>query len=585
MESSKSGLTKARCYIIYTFLLHIYRSQSESSDQLSQTPPRSLTTSVPRQLSATSRSNGSRHSRSNSESDVSPTLTPSRQGLATASQIRTNSIESIGNGQTFSYYKSSQEMPLRVFVEKHRDDLPVQVVVTKGFYGADERTSISDGDMFNIHFFKQTKVVKIQDSNKYQYTVPLNSALEFGLVYPLPSGFKQVDSKYHFKTVGDILQLKNLPKAVRATKSHRGGGPDSSVEQNDLLLVKEVKQKRGLKSTKVLKCVHAGTGMKKTLSEDCAGFFSVRPLDIRLFLPEVVEHIQLPQKAILYSSSNTRIDLPTHLLQSEIEILRMEIEESIVATTILDKQESKRIANPYQNTVSTPLVDIPQDLDIEVAVIKLGDGETDQLYAETRHLCERYNPGDAAYLNLQSSITASAQTTLFRTVRQDHNRQVGIEILRPVNAFRNSDQSVNRLSNSSDSSRKLLCTPSECANAEEVNGRLESLESHATNIDDRFNKFELMLQKLGNSNNPDIEEQKHQLVSIKNELVKEKQSNEELQRIVKGEIKYSTYCSIALNVLCISDLLCIIMCIIPNILWILEWNFVLTVRCFLIHFE
>ena len=423
-------------------------------------------------------------------------------------------------------------MPLRIFSERHRDDVPVQVVITKGYYGPDERTSISEGDMFNIHFFKQAKVVKVQDSNKYEYAVPLNSALEFGLVYVLPSGFKQIDSKYHFKTIGDIIQLKELPKAVLATRSHRGSNPESSVEQNDLLLVNEIKtKKKGIKSSKVLRCTVAGTGVKKTLSEDCTGYFSVKPVDTKFFLPEVVEHINLPQKAFIYSSStNTRIDLPQHLLQCEISILRVEIEESIVATTIQDKEERKpRVINPYQNTASSPLVDIPQDLDIEVAVIKLGDGETNQLYAETRSLCERYNPSEASYLNLPSSVTANAQSTLFRTIRQDHNRQVGVEILRPMNAFRSSDGPMNRLSNGSDSSRKQLCTPSECADAEEVHGRLESLELHASSIDTRLNKFELLIQ---NSGSPDS---KGRLLLLQEEVSKARKDSEGLRNVIAGQ--------------------------------------------------
>ena len=480
---------------------------------------------LPRQISNSPHFSGStRHSRSNSDCGMSPPLLPTKHTTSESISIS-------------GYYKSSSEMPLRLFSEKHREDLPVKVLVTKGYYGPDERTSISDGDMFNIHFFKQAKIVKVQDTNKYEYTVPLNSSLEFGLMYSLPSGFKQVDLKYHFKTIGEVLQLKELPKALRATRAYKGNGPDSSVELNDLLLVKEVKvKKRGLKSSKILRCVVAGTGMKKMLNEDCAGYFSVKSTDTKLFLPEIVEHITLPQRASIYSSMNTRVDLPQHLMQDEIEILRVEIEESIVATTILDEEDSRQSVNAYQNTSSTPLVDIPQDLDIEVAIIKLGDGETSQLYAETRTLCEKYNPGEVSYLNLPSSLTASAQTTLFRTIRQDHNRQVGVEILRPLNAFKSSETEVNRLSNGSDSSRKQLCTPSECANAEEVNCRLESLEMHATSIDNRLNKFELLIQTVGNSSSPDATEQKQKLTLLQDEVTKTRKETEELRKIITGKI-------------------------------------------------
>ena len=416
------------------------------SDQLSQTPPKSST--LPPHANQLINSgyyaapnvrmvSYAKHKRTSSHEFEARNSPPSNGGTPNPTYHSQSSHPLSGSSDCLlkgsrpeSYIRDSAEMPLRVFAEKYKGELPLKVIVTKGFYGADERTSISERDMFNIHFFKQTKVVKIQDSSAYHYTVPLNSALEFGLVYNLPPGFKQPDSKYHFRSVKDLMQLKDLPKVVRVTQAHRGSGPESSVEQHDLLLLKEVKQKRGLKSIKVLKAVHASTGAAKTLSEDCVGNFSVRPQDVRLFLPEIVEHIELPQTAICNYGGGPRIELPAHIMSSEVKILNMQIEESIVATSILENEATPSDQH-YENTPSIPLVDIPTDLDIELAIIKLAEVDEDQLYMETRHVFERYNPANASYLNIKNSVTASAQTTLFRTIRQDQNQQVGIELLRP----------------------------------------------------------------------------------------------------------------------------------------------------------
>lgn len=480
-----------------------------------------------------------RHSRSNSHSldfDSVGTANPT-YNRQSSTKTRSGSIDSLPVGHNSihsdSYVRDSSEMPLSTFASSYKKDLPLQVVVTKGYYGADERTSISERDMFNIHFFKQTKVVKISDSNNYSYTIPLNSSLEFGLVYPLPPGFKQHNAKYHFKTVGDIIQLKLLPKVIRAMQAYRGSSPESSVEQNDLLLVKEVKQKRGLKTSRLLKCVHAGSGSKKTLPEDCAGCFSVRSQDIRLFLPEIVEHIELPQSAVLYYGGDNRLDLPPHLISSEISVLTMQIEESIVATSILEEEEQQAICH-YENVPSIPLVDIPIDLDIEVAVIKLAEQDTDQLYSETRSLLEKYNPSQVSYLNLKSSVTASAQTTLFKAVRQDQNQQIGIEIIRPENAFKTvSDNSLNRLSNGSDNSRRQLYTPSECANAEEVHSRLGLLESNSTGLESRLNMFELKVQSM-DRDRPDYDCLKKEIFSTKSEVSKLRRDCEDLKKAVSG---------------------------------------------------
>lgn len=532
---------------IALYFVIIFRSNSESADvNLSQTPPHSFL-----QTRMNGHSSSTRHNRSNSNDFDSVSATNPTYSRPTSSKVRSYSVESLPVGRAVSsesssgYVRDSPIMPLASLATSYKKDLPFQVVVTKGFYGADERTSISDGDMFNIHFFKQTKVVKISDSNKYSYTIPLNSSLEFGMIYSLPPGFKQSNPKYHFKTVGEVLQLKTLPKVMRATASYKGSGPESSVEQNDLLVLKEVKQKRGLKTSRVLKCIHTGSGAKKTLSEDCAGCFTVRPQDLRLFLPEIVEHIDLPQSAILFYGGGNRLDLPPHLISSEVKILTMEIEESIVATSILEEDEAQSLRH-YENTPSIPLVDIPIDLDIEVAIIKLADMDTDNLHSETRSLLEKYNPSQVSYLNIKSSVTASAQTTLFKAVRQDQFQQIGIEIIRPENAFKTkSDVSLNRLSNGSDSSRRQLCTPSECANAEEVHSRLELLESNSTGLENRLNMFELKMQSVERER-PDHEGLKKELIATKSEVSKMRRDYDDLKRTIGGKADLSSNSNIIL---------------------------------------
>ena len=519
----------------YNNYFYTFRSNSESVDNLSQTPPHSFT--------QTPRLNGhsSKHNRSNSNDFDSVSATNPTYNRQGSTKYRSGSVDSlpVGRSQSSSesYVRDSPVMPLASLAANYKKDLPLQVVVTKGFYGADERTSISDGDMFNIHFFKHTKVVKISDTNKYSYTIPLNSSLEFGMVYKLPPGFKQSNPKYHFKTVGEVLQLKTLPKVMRATVSYKGSGPESSVEQNDLLVLKEVKQKRGLKTSRVLKCIHPGSGMKKTLAEDCAGCFTVRPQDLRLFLPEIVEHIDLPQLAILFYGGGNKLDLPPHLISSEVKILTMEIEESIVATSILEEEEAQSLRH-YENTPSIPLVDIPVDLDIEVAVIKLAEMDTDNLYSETRSLLEKYNPSLVSYLNIKSSVTASAQSTLFKAVRQDQYQQIGIEIIRPENAFKmRSEVSLNRLSNGSDSSRRQLYTPSECANAEEVHSRLELLESNSTGLENRINMFELKMQNVERER-PDHEGLKKEMLATKSEVSKMRRDYDDLKKTIGGMGKH-----------------------------------------------
>ena len=432
-----------------------------------------------------------------------------------------------------TYVRYSQEMSLKDFIEIHRSNLPMQVVVTKGYYGACERTSISDRDMFNIHFFKKAKVVKIKDSNNYVYTVPLNSAMEFGLVYRMPNGFLPPDTEYHFKTVGEIMQLKTLPKIVKATRSYKGSGPESSVEQYDLLLIKEIKVKRGLRNTKYLKCINAATGQKKSLSEDCMGYFSIRSIDVRLYLPEIIENCELPLTAILYCYS-AESELPTHLTSSEIEIFSVQVEESLIATSILEGHTHKDImSSVYENEPkSLPLVDIPASLDIEVAVIKLAEQETDQLYSETRHLFEKFDPGQCSYLNIQSDVTADTQVTLFSAIRPDQNH-LGIDIHRPSNVFKSSPTLSMTKSSPDSGQSQPLNSPLEFPSVEEVHGRLDVLEHMNKSVSEKMSLFEHKITFL-ESGHPDVETQRKELISVRADIARLRRDTEEFRQSIAG---------------------------------------------------
>lgn len=59
------------------------------------------------------------------------------------------------------YILDSEELAPSNFVKKYQDEFPLKVRVCKGFYGHSERTSVSEGDSFNIHFVKHTKVGKL----------------------------------------------------------------------------------------------------------------------------------------------------------------------------------------------------------------------------------------------------------------------------------------------------------------------------------------------------------------------------------------------------------------------------------------
>ena len=102
------------------------------------------------------------------------------------------------------------------------------------------RSVISAGDIYNLHFIKKEKVISIQDAGGNHFPVPLNTAIQFGLVYDPVGDTKQAVKGYSFKTVRELVDYPTPPKIVRATRKFDSGDSKSSVESEEILIIKNV---------------------------------------------------------------------------------------------------------------------------------------------------------------------------------------------------------------------------------------------------------------------------------------------------------------------------------------------------------
>ena len=83
--------------------------------------------------------------------------------------------------------------------------------------------------------------MSIQDSNGTSFSIPLNSAISFGLIYnpfnePPP---KDIEPHY-FESVADIITCKHPPKIIRATKEFNGRDSKTSIKKEEILIVKKI---------------------------------------------------------------------------------------------------------------------------------------------------------------------------------------------------------------------------------------------------------------------------------------------------------------------------------------------------------
>ena len=326
---------------------------------------------------------------------------------------------------------AAEPLTLDTFITKHSTSLPVRVVVDKGFCGAEEKCVISAGDKYNIHFVKATKIVTIHDSNGHQYSIPFNSAIEFGPLYDPNNNFEEAFKGFRFETVSDILAQKTLPKIVRAQTAHVAGDVKSSVTADELLIIKRVAKTMPMRHS-VLKVYSMTAGEDKTLHEDCAGCFTTNPYSVRLYTPELIQHLHnpFPLKAMLCISVNTPDDLPLHLTSEVVTLTKTSTETSLIASTYWEGQEQPSEEDQIP-------IEIPIDLDIEVTVLPTEENEVrrERLLSETKSLYEYFDP--SKIMPCKDAPTGDkfkAQATLYRAVRQGHEN-VGVELKKPSLAY------------------------------------------------------------------------------------------------------------------------------------------------------
>lgn len=139
--------------------------------------------------------------------------------------------------------KEDQSFTLSELAKNYSKYFPFRVRVEKGFYTP--RVEIASDEMYNIHFLKRTKVAAITDSLQDEYIIPFNSAVQFGLVY------NNSKKQKTFETAGDVMSAEPLPKVITATQSYRSHDEKFSVDENEILVVREVHKPKIMASSRM----------------------------------------------------------------------------------------------------------------------------------------------------------------------------------------------------------------------------------------------------------------------------------------------------------------------------------------------
>ena len=375
-----------------------------------------------------------------------PNPPPPRRTASTPQSVTGNNFPLPGGS-------SNEKLSLSKFVSLYHKELPIQVRVCKGYCGPSEDTSISEGDRFNVHFVKHTKIVTVEYDSGSRYHIPLNSAIPFGILYNPDNCLSDAMKGYRFETVADLLRMSTLPVVIFARKAFQGSSAESSICANEALLVKKVVSKR-LGTKQQLKVFSLKENKEKVLSPNCAGNFSTRPKDVCLFLPEILKHLPdiFPCKAVLYNVSSLAAERsavmsgglpirPGSMTKfgsaSLVTMMHSSIETSIVAASALE-----------QDMANARLLDIPIDLNILVRVEHIADeDETHRLYEDATFIYEHFDPSKLCDFKSNLANSPDTQSQFYTNIHYGRERDgVNLEAPRIIDPTTGEPNKINGLS-------------------------------------------------------------------------------------------------------------------------------------------
>ena len=243
-------------------------------------------------------------------------------------------------------------LSLQRFVEKYSSNLPATINVTKRGHSHIKKRQ------YTVHFITNAEVVSIKDDEDNVYILQQDDKSEFGIVYDR-------NKEVVFQTIQDILNYSNPPNIICALQPFKGKDAKSSVEKNEVLVVRS-NTKRHLKAYSIT------AKMKKKLSATCTGCFTTAPHMTKLNILQFRQYLAniLPAAVVPFPPSNV------HILAGK----------NIVTFAHFHSRNSL-VASFFTPSQGVQFTSIPITTSIEVSVIGCSAGEyepTPRIYEPLR---------------------------------------------------------------------------------------------------------------------------------------------------------------------------------------------------------
>ena len=265
-----------------------------------------------------------------------------------------------------------KELTIEEFIDLYGSKLPQRVEVVTGMYDGDDedgKVSLMTGDIYDMHFVRERKTVKLCASSGEQYLLPLNSLFKITPVY----GASTVPVKC--STVAEIVQLTPMPKVMCANASYVTSSASSSVAAGEVFTFFSSAARAPENPLRVYSIT---CQQEKFLDLQCRGDFSTDVAGTSLSLTDALSHIEdlFPSEVVISQLSPL---LPQALFNKNARLLGITALKTVVATLYTE--------GGGENVV----IEIPNDSEAEVRVLELQQQPREQLRAQHTELLSVYD--------------------------------------------------------------------------------------------------------------------------------------------------------------------------------------------------
>ena len=332
-------------------------------------------------------------------------------------------------------------LTLGKLTESHAHSFPFQVRAMQSYSFQASQLTIMDSDLYNLYLVKQQQSVSMLDALGSCYSIPVNSAVQFGYINPSDRKSRRQTFTYKcYSKVADLMSLSALemPRVVCAQETHRSQSRKSSLEENEILLILQIRKSK-LSGRRYLKVYSFLTKSKKNLYPECVAHFTTNPAHLRLWLSDMVSVAAslLPCQAVIYLEKRFTSALkafPSTLLRADafVSLTELKTQSSVIASLITPHPGNG-------DTFQSALLDIPiagslTNLQIEI----MAPHNSDALHAEARKIYEGLDI--SALQSLEDGITDKAYNTkcLFYTILRNGSEREGVNLALPAAAYQSS---------------------------------------------------------------------------------------------------------------------------------------------------